>query len=59
MGDNEDYETIKNFINQNVTPKDPIALVTDNGTNYEKIMKELNIFNTISCQIIKNTLNSL
>ena len=49
MGDNEDYETIKNFINQNVTPKDPIALVTDNGTNYEKIMKELNIFNTISC----------
>ena len=59
MGDNEDYETIKNFINQNVTPKDPIALVTDNGTNYEKIMRELNIFNTISCQIIKNTLNSL
>ena len=59
MWDNEDYETIKNFINQNVTPKDPIALVTDNGTNYEKIMKELNIFNTISCQIIKNTLNSL
>ena len=40
IDDNEGYETIKNFINLSVAPKDRIAIVTDNGANYEKIMEE-------------------
>ena len=37
----ENYNTIKNFINKSVSPKDRIAIVTDKGPEYEKIMDEL------------------
>ena len=32
----KDYETIKNFLTQSVTPKDRKTIVTDNGVGYEK-----------------------
>ena len=37
----EIYKTIKNFINKTISPKDRIAIVTDEGHHYEKIMEEL------------------
>lgn len=40
--DNEEYDTIKNFLIKTVAPKDRIVIVSDNGAGYEKIMDELN-----------------
>ena len=40
--DDEDYDTIKNFLTKTVAPKDRIAIVSDDGKHYEKIMDELN-----------------
>ena len=37
----ENYKTINDFINKSISPKDSIAIVTDDGPNYEKIMEEL------------------
>lgn len=37
----ENYKTIKDFINKSISPKDRIAIVTDDGPSYEKIMEEL------------------
>ena len=41
--DKENYETIKNFISKSIAPKDRTAIVTDNGSGYEKIMAELKL----------------
>lgn len=40
--DVENYETIKDFLNKSVAPKDRIAIVSDNGVGYEKVFNELN-----------------
>ena len=37
----ENYKTIKDFINKSISPKDSIAIVTDDRPSYEKIMEEL------------------
>ena len=33
--DNEDSETIKNFLTNSVAPKNRIAIVSDNGSGFE------------------------